>query len=68
MSRKDFQVIATMLGDMGRQMGDGTWDGALKTAVSHLRGTNAQFNADKFCDWANEVRAGVRDIDGRKRR
>jgi hypothetical protein len=66
MSRKDFQVIATMLGDMGKQMGDGTFSDTMKVAVRHLKETNPAFKEDVFVQWASDVRHNKRDIDGKK--
>lgn len=67
MTRKDYQIIATMLGDIGREQDDAQFTAALDVAVRHLRGTNANFRADTFREWAAGVRSGKRDIDGRKR-
>jgi hypothetical protein len=66
MTRKDFQVIATMLGDMGREQTDEQFHQTLDVAVRHLKGTNAQFKQDVFRNWSADVRDHRRSIDGVK--
>lgn len=67
MTRQHYQLVATMLGDMGRSMGDNTWEDVLTVAVRHLRGTNPRFDEGKVRAWASDVRAHRRDLDGRRR-
>lgn len=66
MTRRDFQIIATMLGDIGREQTDEQFTAALDIAVRHLRGTNAQFKQDVFRNWAADVRDYKRNINGEK--
>jgi hypothetical protein len=67
MTRKDFQAVASMIGDAGRLQDDDVFRHLLDTSVSHMKGMNANFKEDVFRDWAHDVRNKRRDIDGRKR-
>ena len=62
MTRKHFQAVATMVGEMGRQMGDGTWHDTLKVAVQHMSEQNPNFKESVFIDWANEVRNSMEGV------
>lgn len=66
MTRKDFQVVATMVGDAGRDQDDDVFRELLNTAVRHMKGQNANFKEEVFRDWAHDVRNKRRDIDGRR--
>lgn len=66
MTRKDYQIVATMVGDMGRGVPLKTFNDQVAVAVRHMKGTG-NFDPHKFEEWAHEVREGIRDLDGRKR-
>lgn len=66
MTRKDYQIIATMVGDMGRSVDSDTFHEILTIAVRHMKSTG-NFNEDRFILWASEVASTLRDVDGRKR-
>ena len=65
-SRKHYQHIATMLGDIGRPQSDHEFSKMLATALNHLAGTNPQMDVNRIVEWAHDVRDGRRDINGDK--
>lgn len=66
MTRKDYQIIATMVGDMGRSVDSDTFREILTIAVRHMKGTG-NFNEDRFILWASEVASALRDVNGNRR-
>ena len=66
MTRKDYQIVATMVGDMGRELPEDQFAYILDVAVRHMKGSGS-FNEGIFRSWATDVAYAARDIDGRKR-
>lgn len=65
-TRRHYQHIATMMGDLGRTQSETEWQRTLATMKTHLTGTNPNMVWQKIVEWANDVRDGRRDIDGKK--
>ena len=65
-TRRHYQHIATMLGDLGRTQSEPEWQRTLTTAKIHLTGTNPQMDWKRIVAWSNDVRDGRRDINGDK--
>lgn len=65
-TRRHYQHIATMMGDLGRTQSEPEWQRTLATMKTHLIGTNPNMVWQKIVEWANDVRDGRRDIDGNK--
>lgn len=65
-TRRHYQHIATMLGDIGRVQSEPEWQRTLATAKQHLLGTNPNMSWPRIVEWANDVRDGRRDINGGK--
>ena len=68
MSKAQFEVIATMLGDYGKTVGlnGQEFEQLLEVAHRHLRPTNPLYSGDRVWEWANDVRTGQRDINGKR--
>lgn len=65
-TRKHYQHIATMMGDLGRTQSAVEWQRTLTTMKRHMTGTNPNMSWQKIVEWANDVRDGRRDINGDK--
>ena len=65
-TRRHYQHLCTMLGDLGRGQTDADWQRTLSVMQTHLTGTNPNMQWHKIVAWANDVRDERRDIDGNK--
>lgn len=65
-TRRHYQHIATMMGDLGRTQTEPEWQRTLTTLHIHLTGTNPNMKWQRIVEWANDVRDGRRDINGDK--
>jgi hypothetical protein len=65
-TRRHYQHIATMMGDLGRTQNEKEWQRTLATMKTHMDGTNPQMKWSRIVEWANDVRDGRRDINGGK--
>ena len=69
MTRVHFQTIASMIGAWARfeDMDDATFERLVTHTHRFLAPTNPAYSRDKVREWAQDVRTGVRDINGDKR-
>ena len=65
-TRRHYQHIATMMGDLGRTQSDTEWQRTLATMTTHLTVTNPNMDWQRIVEWSNDVRDGRRDINGDK--